>query len=707
MFITRLYIAALLALTACGGASGEPVSAADASDAVAADGDEPGAETTEQAGDAGDPKTDGNGSRARQVDTHAVDAGPSDSAELTDGGADNNEDVDEDGTSHDADTDGDQDGDHEDGDDEDSDGGAILDTAQCGKHVDCAPFFVDKKLPVCHIAGCVDGECTVIKAANGASCSDGNKCTESDTCLSGSCKAGKPVACKDDGNPCTKIACSVDKGCTAWPQPYKVCDDGNVCTLYDKCKGSTCLGGSTVNCQPSSNPCLKTIACHPKKGCYEAANGKVCNDGSACTSGDVCTAGTCSGKAKVCDDNNACTADACNAVTGACLFAKIAGCGIAPKTCAKGKLVCTDGATKVCACVEIDQLLGGISCSDVAIAPHGGVFVGAVGDGFKGTVVRVDSNGKKLWATQGVASVNKIVRAVVPVHDGGVLAIGASNDNAYKSYWGFRTALTKFGKLAKNGFVGPAGWPLSDQSHYDIRAAIPDGKGGAWLGGFYRSYVPEGNTDYKRILYGLAKNGKVGGPPVIKSDWGVVQGLALAATKTVVAVGSDSTGKHGAFVVVAWPGFPAGTKLVGVGAHKMASLKRVTVRGNRYVAIGTRPDKKGDLQSWIHSARLDHKVPASELLAPEAGTRLRDIARGFGQSALAVGVRRKTKLGVDRGWFVSINPHTAQPIAQLSLGAKSGKSASFNAVATDHKGAAWACGSRDGDIWLVRLRPAK
>jgi hypothetical protein len=69
----------------------------------------------------------------------------------------------------------------------------------------------------------------------GATCDDGDACTETDTCADAKC-TGKPKNC-DDGNVCTSDACDKTKGCTAVDLATAV-----TCTLPDSC-GATCEKG--------------------------------------------------------------------------------------------------------------------------------------------------------------------------------------------------------------------------------------------------------------------------------------------------------------------------------------------------------------------------------------------------------------------------------------------------------------------------------
>src|SRR5262249_19333618 len=129
----------------------------------------------------------------------------------------------------------------------------------------------------CHDVGtCSGGICTDPPKANGSACSDGNGCTQNDTCQAGTCVSGPAVVC---------------------PAP-------------DQCHNAG-------TCAPATGLCS-----NPNK-----TNGTACNDGLACTTPDTCTNGTCGGPGRVCDDGIACTVDSCTEPTGCTV--NTGGCGCA------------------------------------------------------------------------------------------------------------------------------------------------------------------------------------------------------------------------------------------------------------------------------------------------------------------------------------------------------------------------------------------
>jgi len=104
---------------------------------------------------------------------------------------------------------------------------------------------------VCSTKGsCMSGKCLGgVAAASGTPCDDGEWCTVGETCLGGACTGGKS-AC-EDGNPCTFDSCSggLAGGSYCAHQPVgegAVCDDGDACTAWDACQGSTCTGHTSI-----------------------------------------------------------------------------------------------------------------------------------------------------------------------------------------------------------------------------------------------------------------------------------------------------------------------------------------------------------------------------------------------------------------------------------------------------------------------------
>ncbi len=119
----------------------------------------------------------------------------------------------------------------------------------------------------------------------------------------------------DDGNDvdddCCSVTCDVDPDGTS-------CNDGDGCTLGDRCENGACAPASVVSC-PAGNPCETGVCDHADGSCsiVKKAEGAPCDDANVCTVLDRCVASTCTGSFGVtCDDHEPCTSDGCDPVEG-------------------------------------------------------------------------------------------------------------------------------------------------------------------------------------------------------------------------------------------------------------------------------------------------------------------------------------------------------------------------------------------------------
>jgi hypothetical protein len=174
-------------------------------------------------------------------------------------------------------------------------------------------------------------------------CDDGDPCSIGDRCAAASC-AGKGTLNCNDENPCTDDGCSEKSsdGCTHTGNVIK-CTDNNECTVDDRCKDTLCLPGPAPKCD-DGNPCT-TDHCDTKKGCVTSLNSLGCDDGSACTAGDTCKNGLCLATKKVdCNDENLCTTDSCTD-KGGCEHSNNSQACTDNNACTAGD-ICTVGACK-------------------------------------------------------------------------------------------------------------------------------------------------------------------------------------------------------------------------------------------------------------------------------------------------------------------------------------------------------------------------
>jgi RHS repeat-associated protein len=179
----------------------------------------------------------------------------------------------------------------------------------------------------CHVAGTCDpktGQCSNPVANDGTACSDGNSCTQTDTCQAGACVGGNPVTCSASDQCHVAGTCDPKTGQCSNPSANDgtACNDGNNCTQTDACQAGACVGSNPVTCA-ASDQCHVAGTCNPTTGqCSNPAanDGAACNDGNSCTQRDTCQAGSCIGSSPViCAASDQChVAGTCNPQTGQC-----------------------------------------------------------------------------------------------------------------------------------------------------------------------------------------------------------------------------------------------------------------------------------------------------------------------------------------------------------------------------------------------------
>jgi hypothetical protein len=159
-------------------------------------------------------------------------------------------------------------------------------------------------LDQCHDVGqCqpATGACTNPTKMNGSVCTDGDPCTQNDSCQSGACIPGTQKQCAT-GQRCVGGTCSCDatscaSGCCANNQCQPGTADSacgasgtcNVCTSTQICQSRSCAACGGLN-----QPC-----CHPTNTCNSGftCSNSSCKiaDGSAtnCTNSNDCASGNC------------------------------------------------------------------------------------------------------------------------------------------------------------------------------------------------------------------------------------------------------------------------------------------------------------------------------------------------------------------------------------------------------------------------------
>ena len=214
------------------------------------------------------------------------------------------------------------------------DGNACTVADHCNEAGECVG--AEKTCPTpdqCHLAGTCDastGACSNQPAPNGTTCTDGNACTQTDTCQSGTCVGGDPVVCSALDQCHDAGTCNTTTGVCSNPNKTNgtTCNDGNACTQTDSCQSGTCVGGNPVVCA-ALDQCHDPGTCDSATGqCSNPAKAEnaPCSDGNACTVGDKCVAGVCQpgttvnnipGTGAACDQSHPCaTGEQC--VNGVC-----------------------------------------------------------------------------------------------------------------------------------------------------------------------------------------------------------------------------------------------------------------------------------------------------------------------------------------------------------------------------------------------------
>ena len=199
-----------------------------------------------------------------------------------------------------------------------SDGNACTrtDTCQQGKCTGSNPVTCTAQ-DQCHSAGTCDsgtGTCSNPAKANGTSCDDGNKCTQSDTCQSGTCTAGTAVTCTASDQ-CHDIgACNPSTGACSNPVAANgtSCDDGDKCTQNDTCQSGTCTAGSAVTCT-ALDQCHEVGTCDPSSG---TCSNPPASDTTLCGNNFHCSAGQCPSSCSL--DTDCAPGYTCNTGTQAC-----------------------------------------------------------------------------------------------------------------------------------------------------------------------------------------------------------------------------------------------------------------------------------------------------------------------------------------------------------------------------------------------------
>ena len=179
----------------------------------------------------------------------------------------------------------------------------------------------------CHGVGTCDkltGKCSNPVTGDGTLCNDGNGCTTADTCQVGICTGASPVVCVAMDQCHTAGTCTQATGVCSNPAKANgaSCSDSNACTQTDTCQAGACIGANPVTCG-APDQCHTIGTCDTANGACSnpaKANGTSCSDSNACTQMDTCQAGGCIGANSVtCGAPDQChNVGTCDTMSGAC-----------------------------------------------------------------------------------------------------------------------------------------------------------------------------------------------------------------------------------------------------------------------------------------------------------------------------------------------------------------------------------------------------
>lgn len=140
----------------------------------------------------------------------------------------------------------------------------------------------------CQTRGLCDvatGQCAYFQDADGASCDDGDRCTEDDACRAGQCGGRAKDCALAPGDECHRSGeCDRSTGLCANPakDDGAPCGDGDPCSEPGACQAGICVPGVSKDCSPFvcerySGDCL--TQCRTSDDCVV---GLVCDQSSQC-----------------------------------------------------------------------------------------------------------------------------------------------------------------------------------------------------------------------------------------------------------------------------------------------------------------------------------------------------------------------------------------------------------------------------------------
>src|SRR5262249_4863556 len=152
------------------------------------------------------------------------------------------------------------------------------------------------------------GTCSNPSKPDGTGCSDGNACTQLDTCQAGVCVGSNPVVCGALGVcAACNVACDPATGqCGKGTAPNGTVwgNEDPQCTVPGTCQNGGCTSVPMPDGSPcgDGNPC-KVASCQSGHCMItNVPDYTVCDDGNPCTVAGMCRNGNCKTWPKACND---------------------------------------------------------------------------------------------------------------------------------------------------------------------------------------------------------------------------------------------------------------------------------------------------------------------------------------------------------------------------------------------------------------------
>jgi hypothetical protein len=196
---------------------------------------------------------------------------------------------------------------------------------------------------VCKNSTCSDvfGRCVEVNLYEGVvppGPGDGIVCNGQERCVGGNLVPGTPLVCTSL-SPCRVGKCVEPLGCV-YNFTNAVCQDGDPCTINDRCWNGTCLGMNQKDCSYLNSVCALGFCNTTNHGACMVMpinEGVVCDTNTNITNNStqmdpskcilaagpkVCVQGVCTGNTTIqvldCDDRDLCTTDICDPILLTC-----------------------------------------------------------------------------------------------------------------------------------------------------------------------------------------------------------------------------------------------------------------------------------------------------------------------------------------------------------------------------------------------------